>query len=141
MGEGKGSGSNPTPRTMKLIWGQRLGVESIYVRRWGIVTKWFSIRLHHWLGSDDLRYPHDHAWDFYSFVIAGQVWDQDEAGKRTRRPRWSLTKFDAEHRHSVYIEDPAWTLLFTGRERRRWGYWVDGKFRKRNKYYYEHGHH
>lgn len=34
-----------------------------------------------------------------------------------------------------------WTVLLTGPEKRVWGFWVNGKFRKRNKYFYEHGHH
>lgn len=127
---------------MKVKLGQRLGTSNFtYVRRWILECRWFSVRLHHWLDSDDLRNPHDHAWDFWSFVLKGQVWDQDERGQRTLRKRWSLTKFNAEHRHSVYVEDPAWTLIVTGPVRRQWGYWVDGKFRKRNKYFFEHGHH
>ncbi len=126
---------------MKIVFGQKLGVpDCIYMVRWIIDFKWFSIRLHHWLKSDDLRHMHDHPWDFYSLVLWGSIIDRTESGDEQRN--WlSLRKFKAEHRHAAVINKPCWTLLFCGREKRVWGYWVDGKFRKRNKYYYENGHH
>lgn len=31
--------------------------------------------------------------------------------------------------------------MLTGREVRRWGFWVKWKFKKSNKYFLEHGHH
>lgn len=126
---------------MKIIWREALGKTGCpYVIRWAIVTRWFSVRLHHWLRSDDLRHPHDHAWWFWSFVLWGRVWDRTLGGDRERR--WlSLSRFGPEHQHSVVVHRPAWTLLLTGPERREWGYWVDGKFRRRNKYFFEHGHH
>ena len=100
----------------------------------------FSIRLHHWLYSDDTRYPHDHGWDFVSIVLWGSLIDRNESGDEHRR--WlSVKKFKAEHRHMVVIDRPAWTLLFCRRERRVWGFWVNDKFRKRNKYFFEYGHH
>lgn len=62
---------------------------------------------------------------------------------------WSF--FAAEHRHSVVIgPQGAWTLLVTGPERRKWGFYLPerggkrkGRVRmlKRNKYFYIHGHH
>jgi hypothetical protein len=48
----------------------------------------------------------------------------------------------AEHKHTVLVDKGgAWTVLLTGPEQRIWGFWVNGKFRKRNKYFFEHGHH
>ncbi len=34
-----------------------------------------------------------------------------------------------------------WTLLLFGREWRDWGFFVDGKFWRRNKYFFKYGHH
>lgn len=126
---------------MQFIWRQKLGGEACpYVVRWVADFGLFSMRLHHWLRSDDLRHPHDHAWDFISIVLWGSVWDRASGADR-RRGWLSISRFRATHQHSVVVGKPAWTLLLTGPERRTWGYWVDGKFRKRNKYYHEHGHH
>lgn len=54
----------------------------------------------------------------------------------------SLRVRQAEHRHTVIVDDGgAWTVLLTGPEKREWGFWVKGRFRKRNRYFYDHGHH
>lgn len=120
---------------------EKIGIkECIYLVRWIIDFKIFSIRLHHWLKSDDLRNFHDHPWDFVSIVLWGSITDRTENGD-TKRKWLSITKFSAEHKHAAVIDKPCWTLLICGPPRRIWGYWVNGKFRKRNKYYYEHGHH
>lgn len=137
----KGGGLNPSPRTMKLILGQKLGpITCPYLVRWVFSCNWFSIRLHHWLKSDDLRHQHDHEWDFISIVLWGELKDRTDQGDELRK--WlSVRYFPAEHRHSAVVDKPAWTLLLCGPVRRKWGYWVRGRFRKRNKYYFEHGHH
>lgn len=134
-------------------FGERLGnPECPYLRRW-VADFWlFSIRLHHWIASDDQRYFHDHSWSFASLILKGGYteWTPtpiDEVvgmGPRVGRRygRWSLLKRPAEWKHTVEVESGgAWTLMLTGREKRVWGFWVGGKFRKRNKYFYEHGHH
>jgi hypothetical protein len=131
----------PTTRIYMITWRQKLGpADCPYVIRWVFDCGIFSIRLHHWLRSDDLRNFHDHGWDFISIVLWGHVFDKSPAGMR-RRGWLSVTRFKAEHQHMVIVTQPAWTLLITGRERRTWGYWVGGRFRKRNKYFFEHGHH
>ena len=62
-----------------IIWGQELGKpECPYLKRWVINFGKFSIRLHHWIGSDDPRYMHDHAWGFYTFVLKGGYTDVTE---------------------------------------------------------------
>jgi hypothetical protein len=126
---------------MKFIFGQKLGaLKCPYITRWVFECSLFTLRLHHWIHSDDLRHMHDHPWDFISIVLWGNIADRSEEGDKKRR--WlSVSYFSAEHRHSVVVKDPCWTLLVTGPERRKWGYWVDGKFRKRNKYFFEHRHH
>ena len=126
---------------MKITLRQKLGPDDCpYVIRWVFDFYWFSIRIHHWIHSDDLRHPHDHAWDFISVVLWGNIVDRTAEHDIVRK--WlSFRYFKAEHQHSVVVDKPCWTLLFCGPERRQWGYWVNGKFRKRNKYFYENGHH
>lgn len=62
-----------------IIWGQELGdPECPYMKRWVLNFGKFAIRLHHWIGSDDPRNFHDHAWDFYTFVLKGGYTDVTE---------------------------------------------------------------
>jgi len=122
---------------MRIVFGEDLG----YIKRWCFITKWFSIRLHHWVSSDDLRNPHNHAWSFVTIVFRGFYTDISPDGEELiKAPCVRYRKFD--HIHSVMV--PAggcWSLLITGAEKNKWGFFVNGKFRKRNKYFYEWGHH
>ncbi len=132
-------GSNPSPRT--IFRHDRLGPPGKpYLIRWILDLGLFSIRLHRWLYSDDLRAPHDHPWWFWTLCLWGRYVDLSEGGEDVVTPG-SIRFRRAEHRHSVRVERPAWTILITGPESRIWGFWVQGRFRKRNKYFFEHGHH
>lgn len=170
----EGVGSNPPPRTRRrvrgrrrwrwprIIWRQRLGKPGDpYLIRWVVDVGRFSVRLHRWLGSDDLRAPHDHAWGFWSILIAGKMWDRtpgQSGGYTGDRPflerarRWLRPEyFTAEHRHSVRVGPKgAWSILLTGPEEREWGFWTPRRggpdrgivrFRHRNKYFHTNGHH
>lgn len=149
----------------KISWGQKLGKpDAPYLKRWVADFGLFSFRLHHWFTSDDLRAPHDHAWDFWSILLLGTMWDMtpNETGgyvpdangsgrKLKRRLTLEPTFFKANHRHSVMVGgDGAWSLLLTGPEYREWGFYLPkkggkdkGKVRliRRNKYFARHGHH
>lgn len=111
-----------------------------YLVRWILDFGFFSLRLHRWLHSDDLRNPHDHPWWFWTLCLWGRYTDISAEGE-DHVSAGSLRFRRAQHQHSVRVERPAWTILITGPEARQWGFWVDGKFRKRNKYFFEHGHH
>jgi hypothetical protein len=110
------------------------------MERWVADFGFFSLRMHHWMYSDDLRAPHDHPWWFLTLCVWGSYVDVSPDGD-DRVSVGSVRFRRAEHRHSVKVERSTWTLLLTGPERRVWGFWVRDKFRKRNKYFYEHGHH
>jgi len=43
-----------------------------YLFRWTLILFKRSIRLHHWLRSDDRRYFHDHSADLISIVLKGR---------------------------------------------------------------------
>lgn len=156
-----------------IIWGQELGKpECPYLKRWVLNFGKFSIRLHHWMGSDDPRYMHDHAWGFYTLVLKGGYTDVtecscfdgkvlsaaiDEFGTQmyvicrrcqgTSRLKehlgtGSFTYRPAHHKHTVQT-DPggAWTLLFVGPFKRKWGFYVDGKLMGVREYFRKFGHH
>ena len=143
---------------MKIIWGQQLSIhdgECKYLKRWVLQFKWFSLRLHHWTGNDDLRYDHNHPWWFISFVLWGSykehlpvvmqhgildklVWYKDN---NTRIRRWlSLRYYPAEHSHAVETKN-CWTLLLTGPQKYKWGFWVNGKLVTKKQYFKQFGHH
>lgn len=124
-----------------FTWREKLGKpECPYLVRW-VAAIYYSLRLHHWLAGDDPRAFHDHPWWYVTFCIWGGYTDVSPAGE-VEVGRWSFHYFPAAHRHTVRVNPGgAWTLLLTGPEKREWGFWVAGKFRKRNKYFFEWGHH
>lgn len=137
-------GSNPCPWTKKFVLKLRepLGLpECPYVVRWRFETPLGSIRVHHWLASDDPRAKHDHPWWFATFVFKGGYTDASPDGDdHLRAPAVRFRR--ATHRHTVF-PDPggAWTLMITGPKVRTWGFWTNGRFYKMNKYFFKFGHH
>lgn len=137
---------------------QKLGREECpYMERWIIEFKLFSLRLHHWLYSDDQRNYHDHPWWFITLVLKGSYIDispknQDLITEERVEELMSVGKIryrPSKWKHTVKVsEGGCWTLLLTGPEVRDWGFWVkrkDGtnvyRLRRRNKYFLENGHH
>jgi len=123
-------------------WHEKLGLaECPYLHRWTLRLGAFSLRLHHFLSSDDKRALHDHPWWFVTLVLRGGYTDVSEAGE-DHLGVGSVRFRRALHRHTVQV-DPGgvWTLILTGPARRAWGFWPEGKFRKANKYFFERGHH
>jgi hypothetical protein len=127
---------------MKLItWGENLGrVECPYIKRWVFNFHFFSIRIHHWLHSDDARHFHDHPWWYLTLVLKGGYVDSSPDGLDILK-MGSIRFRKATHKHSVLIFDPSWTILLTGPKKRVWGFWVGEKFKRRNKYFFKYGHH
>lgn len=136
---------------MAWCWRQKLGTpECTYLVRWVADFWFFSIRIHHWLSSDDQRYMHDHPWFFVTLIISGGYteWTPtpiDEVAAMGPRVgkwygRWSLLKRAASWKHTVETKG-AWTILLTGRNKRRWGFWVNGKLKRRDKFFSKYGHH
>jgi hypothetical protein len=113
-----------------------------------------SVRLHHWLSSDDPRAAHDHPSDFLTLVIAGGYTDIEElpfldrhVSVRDPMPRWSVRHRKAEHRHRVVVPPGgAWTLLWFAPPRRDWGFYLPRKiggfrFIRQHKWFLGWGHH
>jgi hypothetical protein len=130
------------PPVLSITWAERLGLpECPYVIRWKIETRIGSLRLHRWIKPDDDRAFHDHPWWFMTIVLRGGYTDRSPAGDDTLRAGSARFR-PALHRHTVIPgPDGAWTLLVTGPIARPWGFWLDGKFRKANKWFARYGHH
>ena len=114
---------------------ERIGLpECPYVERWTLILFDYSIRIHHWIRSDDDRHYHDHACDFVSIVLRGSYTNCTPDGDFPVRAG-SVWKSTATKRH--YLRVPrggAWTLLLCGRPYHKWGFYVprktDGVIRK-----------
>ena len=119
----------------------------LYMRRWVAEVPWLGgVRLHYIAGPDPSPDPHDHPFDFVSFVLRGEYTEETPGGGIQpftdaeiqypavwKRRRWlSLAYRPAEAQHKVLMVSPGgcWTLVLSGRRRRTWGYvtargWVD----------------
>lgn len=126
-----------------IRWGEEIGIgDCPYLKRWVIeFPKHFSIRLHHFVASDDDRAFHDHPWWFVTLVLKGTYTDWSPRGHDTLGPG-SIRYRPALHRHTVLTEG-VWSLVITGPKFRAWGFWDEttGKFVKANKWFFTRGHH
>jgi len=129
-------------RPVHIHLGEYLGLpECPYVRRWRIEFPFGSIRVHHWFSHDDSRAFHDHPWWFLTFAVKGSYTDVSRQGRDRLRPG-SIRYRPALHQHTVYpAPGGCWTILVTGRPRRKWGFYPKGRFVKANKWFLSYGHH
>ena len=86
-----------------------------------------SIYLHHFVGPDDARDPHDHPKWFLSIGLWGSYTETRynsgiKAGVRKFTAPW-IRWFPAEHAHQL-SNCNAWTLVITGPVKRQWGFWA-----------------
>lgn len=124
-----------------LRWAEPLGESHCpYAFRWVLVVFGYSIRIHHFLRSDDKRHFHDHAWDFITFILKGQYTDVSEHGSVIRKAG-NFYFVKAEHAHYVDVpEGGCWTLVLTSRPKRKWGFHVKGKLFRPLRYFHKYGH-
>lgn len=157
-------GSSPSPRTIlsrrllkhfSVKWAERLGWDECpYLTRWVAAFGAFSVRLHHFHHSDDARYQHDHPWWFVTLVLRGAYYDVGDSGRIDHLKAGSVRFRRSTHTHTVLVDyghgatgtrhgkrGGVWTLVLTGPNARAWGFWVNGRHMKANKYFLTHGHH
>jgi hypothetical protein len=148
------------PRKWRVLWADELPCQTgVYMRRWGVETPYGSVRLHHWLKSDDTRALHDHPWPFVTIVLRGFYWDlrvNETSGALQAQclTAGSITIRRANHTHAVVLPagKDCWTFLVTGPIMRRWGfreYVINtmsrpaslGRWRRSEKYFEKNGPH
>ena len=115
-------------KIFQIRWKEALGKpECPYLYRWTFIFFGFSIRLHHWIRSDDRRYFHDHACNFISIILKGSY--KNVTPEKTYNVKaFSYWKSNALRRHYLDIpKEGAWTILLCGRPYHKWGFWVDGR--------------
>ena len=70
--EGRYKPKRPFKR-FQIRWREALGNSKCpYLYRWTFLFFGYSIRLHHWLKSDDRRFFHDHGSDLISIILKGE---------------------------------------------------------------------
>lgn len=108
----------------------------VYLRRLRVInTPWFGVMVH-WINEPDTgRWPHDHPWNFYSWVLRGAVyeelypnWRHYTTGapplQRVRR-RWSVSCMRIREAHRiVLVPDGTMTLVITGKRQRKFCFWT-----------------
>jgi len=102
-------------------------------------TRWLCIYIHHFMGDDDFRIPHDHPKRFISFGLWGSYIERVyKKGKlieaKIYRAPW-IRSFPATHTHRLVSVKNAWTLVITLPYQKSWGYWEpDGTYYDKDTY-------
>lgn len=133
----------------ELKWGEVIGPDDCPLMiRWLVQNRWGTIRIHHFLRSDEDQL-HDHPWWFLTLVLKGGYLDETEFDgvKHYDRLKVGSVRFrPAQHRHRVVIEDSdsdstvgSWSLVVTGPWQRHWGFWVGGVFVRWKSYFERYG--
>ena len=71
-----GSTNTEKFKNFQIRWKEKLGYkDNPYLIRWTFIIFGFSIRIHHWIKSDDNRHFHDHSSDLISIVLKGRYFN------------------------------------------------------------------
>ena len=145
----KGSTNTSRFKNFQIRWAEKLGYENDpYLIRWTFIIFGYSMRIHHWIKSDDRRFFHDHSSDLLSIVLKGKydnvvpvrMYESPAGNSKRHHVEGIFNSFGhfmhmgksiwfskAEPQH--YLDIPkggAWTLMFEGRPRHKWGFYVNG---------------
>ena len=131
-------------KPFQIRWKETLGrPECPYLYRWTFIFFNFSIRLHHWIRSDDKRHFHDHPMDFISILLKGKYTNVNPDGggeKRTNLKAPAIWWGKGSIKH--YLDIPkggCWTLLICSRPYRKWGFYVNGHLWRPLRYFSKFG--
>jgi hypothetical protein len=129
----------------QIRWKEKLGLpEHPYLYRWTLIFFGYSVRLHHWIKSDDRRFFHDHSCDLISIIIKGSYFNvmPDENGNPVKHlaKAWHPRKMKAVQKHYLDIpEGGAWTIILCGRPYQKWGFFVKGHKWRPLRYFHKYG--
>jgi len=137
-------------KNFQIRWKESLGYpECPYLYRWTFIFSGYSIRLHHWLRSDDNRFFHDHACDLISIIIKGYYYnvvplDPDNPDvkncRKIKARAFRPWKAKATNKHYLEIpEGGAWTILLQGRPYHKWGFYVNNHKWRPLRYFHKFG--
>lgn len=127
-------------KKFQIRWKEPLGNPNCpYLYRWTFIFFNFSIRLHHWIRSDDKRHFHDHPFNFISIILKNHYVNVSPSG-RVKVKAGSFWYSDGHNIH--YLDIPrggAWTLLFCGRPYKKWGFYVNNHLWRPLRYFHKFG--
>jgi hypothetical protein len=112
---------------------QQIGWQEInedFIRFTLLKTPWVRIYLHRLEADRPHPHCHDHPWSFVSLLLAGGYWERCQSPRECgpiwhwRNPGQVLYR-PAEFKHNVKTLGVSWSLIFTGRKRRPWGFTED----------------
>ena len=137
-------------KNFQIRWKEPLGrLECPYLYRWTFIFFGYSIRLHHWLRSDDNRYFHDHACDLISTIIKGYYYNvvpinpnKPDVKKCHKIKARTFKPWKAKATDKHYLEIPkggAWTVLLQGRPYHKWGFYVNNHKWRPLRYFHKFG--
>jgi hypothetical protein len=136
---------NKFGKLFQLRWGEKLGFPQCpYLYRWTLILFGFSLRLHHWIKSDDRRFFHDHSCDLISIIIKGRYYNvmPDENGNPVKHlaKSWRPRRMKATQRHYLDIpKEGAWTIILCGRPYHKWGFYVNNHKWRPLRYFHKYG--
>lgn len=114
-------------KTFEIRWKESVGLkECPYMTRWVLTLFGYSLRLHHWINSDDQRYYHDHPYWMLILILNGSYTDISPH-KTDTLTRWSVRLRKATHKHKVKVDMECWSLLITGKVSRKFGFYIPGR--------------
>ena len=115
-----------------------------YLNRWTLLRLpgGRALYLHHFVGSDWSRDLHDHPKRFVSIGLRGGYVEERLEGIKPRnaptvylallRRRYAapwVRWFEPNHIHRLRVPPRGcWTLVYTGRTERDWGFWQSGRW-------------
>lgn len=123
-------------------WAQTIGPpECPIMRRWILQTPLGSVRLHHFVRPDDQRHLHDHPWWFITLVLKGGYTDitMIDGVKHQDVLKPGSIRFRPSHHTHIVDTQNSWTLVITGRLRRKWGFWTEHGFEPVRDYFAKFG--
>lgn len=123
-------------RPFQIRWAEPLGLaETPYLYRYTFLFFNFSIRIHHWIGSDVGPHLHDHASNFISICLRGHYYNIGKNGRK-KIMAGQIWYSNALTQHRLEIPKcGAWTLLFCGRPYNKWGFFINGEKLSPKKYF------
>jgi len=95
-----------------------------YLVRYSIFNcRWFAIKIHNILSSDD-DCLHDHPWRFVTFLMKGSYIEHTPDGKSKKYGRFSLLYRNLNYIHRLEIVEPVWTFVVTFKKKKKWGFFT-----------------
>ena len=126
-----------------ITWKEPLGnPDCPYCYRWVLELGLFSLRVHHWVGNDDIRVFHDHPYAFITFIFKGSYIDCTPGDIVEFLTAPAIRFRPAQYKHTVIAKD-CWSFLICGIKIRHFKFWsIDlSKQWTPNQYFRKKGHH